>query len=99
MGIYRTENEESVIVYYLKQDKTYFIEMKKDGHAITFQVAEKVLKKKDLDNSGWTFESISHDEFEDYVREFKYVIDYDLLKLRKKHQREKEETFFPIDER
>lgn len=84
MGIYMATDELSRIIYYLKNNKTYFIEMSLNGGSVTFQALNEKWTFEEIKKSGWEFESISNKEFEEYVKPIKGIIDYDLLKLKKK---------------
>jgi len=84
MGIYMALNDSSRIIYYLKKEVTYFIEMSLSGHSITFQVLNEPWTFEEINKSGWEFKPISNKEFNEYVLPIKGIIDYDLLNLEKK---------------
>lgn len=66
MGIFKASNDLREIFYYLKSDKTLFIEVDSDGNT-TFQVLNHATPKSRLDESDWDFEPISNLEFEDVL--------------------------------
>lgn len=67
MGIFKAGNDLKEIFYYLKSDRTIFIEVLSDG-STTFQVVNQPTPKSYLDDSGWNFEPISNTEFEEVLQ-------------------------------
>jgi len=73
MGIFKASNETTTIYYYLKKNRTIFIE-KEGQEVMTFQVLNKATAKSELDASSWDFEPISNVEFEKVLEEVKRYI-------------------------
>lgn len=66
MGIFKASNDLREIFYYLKKDRTLFIEVDSDGNT-TFQALNYATDKAKLDASEWDFEPISNVEFEEVM--------------------------------
>lgn len=90
MGIFKASNDLREIFYYLKSDKTLFIEVDSDGNT-TFQVLNHATPKSRLDNSEWDFEPISNVEFEDVLGHVRGLVNLGESRIKGSNKRAQED--------
>jgi len=72
MGVYRALHEGRELFYYLRADRTIFLEVESDSVSVKF--IQRKMTKEELDSLNIDFSPVSHREFEEKLSKIKELI-------------------------